>query len=149
MHSTLAGKHEYEYVGRFKTKGFFLGLEPNVTQKKGREGRGRPRCMFILNAILPTFLPFSRLLPYLLNGGSAVVECKWVDVRVCYRILSIEKLLMHHRKIKLPRYFLPCTAGQKNLLNQIFLLNFVKGQLISEWYFGVFKSPKKPTRFLP
>ena len=23
MHSTLAGKHEYEYVGRFKTKGFF------------------------------------------------------------------------------------------------------------------------------
>ena len=77
MHSTLAGKHEYEYVGRFKTKGFFfLGLEPNVTQKKGREGRGRPRCMFILNAILPTFLPFSRLLPYLLNGGSAVVECK-------------------------------------------------------------------------
>ena len=77
MHSTLAGKHEYEYVGRFlKRRVFFQGLEPNVTQKKGREGRGGPRCMFILNAILPTFLPFSRLLPYLLNGGSAVVECK-------------------------------------------------------------------------
>ena len=24
MHSTLAGKHEYEYVGRFKTKGIFF-----------------------------------------------------------------------------------------------------------------------------
>jgi hypothetical protein len=28
------------------------------------------------------------------------------------------------------------------------LMAFTKGQLISEWNFGVFKSPKKPTKFL-
>ena len=29
----------------------------------------------------------------------------------------------------------------------IIFLGIGKGQLISEWHFGVFKSPKKPTKF--
>ena len=30
-----------------------------------------------------------------------------------------------------------------------FYKTFLKGQLISEWNFGFFKSPKKPTKYLP
>ena len=37
---------------------------------------------------------------------------------------------------------------EKNKRNIDFRLRATKGQLISEWSFGVFKSPKKPTKFL-
>ena len=37
---------------------------------------------------------------------------------------------------------------EKNKRNIDFCPRATKGQLISEWSFGVFKSPKKPTKFL-
>ena len=37
---------------------------------------------------------------------------------------------------------------EKNKSNIDFCPRTTKGQLISEWSFGVFKSPKKPTKFL-
>ena len=40
------------------------------------------------------------------------------------------------------------TSISKKMPNNLQIELIFKGQLISEWIFGVFKSPKKPTKFL-
>ena len=71
-----------------------------------------------------------------------------IECEICKKNFSSKKHLASHTKNNHSQYVDEITAKSKEYVREIFDAIPIKGQLISERNFGVFKSSKKQTKFM-
>ena len=80
---------------------------------------------------------------------TSIEQKNWtIECEICQKKFSSKKNLASHTKNNHSRYENEITAKSKDYVREIFDAIPIKGQLISERNFGVFKSTKKQTKFM-
>ena len=80
---------------------------------------------------------------------TSIEQKNWtIECEICQKKFSRKKNLASHTKNNHSQYENEITAKSKEYVREIFDAITIKGQLISERNFGVFKSPKKQTKFI-